>query len=145
MDPNILCLVRKINFSYCRWTGPTFGSGLFLYRLVLARDAMKRTGQSPGTASYTEECQHPEELDKSVVEGSLLICRFSSGFLNMRSEISAIQETAKILGALGFILVANPIYGDFVAEPVLFSIAGIVIPNIAVSKVISSALSLQDQ
>ncbi|XP_074267458.1 subtilisin-like protease SBT2.4 [Silene latifolia] len=118
-------------------SGPTFGNGLLKYKLVLAKDAVRVNGSFPRTPAYTEECQYPEALDPIVVTGSVVICNFSTGFYNQTSSITSIIDTAKALGFMGFILVANPVYGDFIAEPVPFLVPGILIPKIIDAKIIS--------
>lgn len=95
----------------------------------MSKDAVNVNGEFPRTPQYVEECQHPEALDQSVVLGSVVICTFSAGFFNGTSSVTAIIETARVLGFMGFILVANPTYGDFIAEPIPFSIPGILIPK----------------
>lgn len=114
------------------------GDGLFLYKLVLAKDAVKINGTFPRTPQYIEECQFPEALDRNVVLGSVIICTFSDGFYNGTSTLTAIVDTAKTLGIMGFILVANPTYGDFIAEPIPFAVPGIMIPSVADAKVLTS-------
>lgn len=99
------------------------------YKLVLARDAVNLKGEFPRTPQYVEECQYPEALDKDVVQGSVVICTFSAGFKNGTSSLTSIIQTAKLLGFMGFVLVANPSYGDFIAEPIPFSVPGILIPR----------------
>ncbi|KAL3519416.1 hypothetical protein ACH5RR_017565 [Cinchona calisaya] len=118
-------------------SGPSFGQGLLQYKLVLAKDAVKVNGRFPRTPQYIEECQYPEALDPAVVLGSVVICTFSDGFYNGTSTLSAIIETAKVLGFVGFVLVANPRYGDFIAEPIPFSVPGIMIPRTSDALVIS--------
>ncbi|KAL5578756.1 hypothetical protein UlMin_011198 [Ulmus minor] len=118
-------------------SGPSFGHWLFLHRLVLAKDAVKKNGTFPRTAPYIEECQYPEALDPIIVESSIVICTFSEGFLNGTSTVTAIINTAKALGLAGFVLVANPKYGDFIAEPIPFDVPGILIPKVADVQVIS--------
>ncbi|KAL6990734.1 hypothetical protein U1Q18_008858 [Sarracenia purpurea var. burkii] len=120
-----------------RKIGPTFGNGLLQYKLVLAKDAVKVGGAFPKTPPYTEECQHPEALDPVVVKGSVVICTFSDGFYNGTSSVTAIVDTARTLGFMGFALVANPAYGDFIAEPIPFSVPGIMIPRTSDAQVIS--------
>ena len=114
------------------------GDGLFLYKLVLAKDAVKINGTFPRTPQYIEECQFPEALDRNVVLGSVIICTFSDGFYNGISTLTAIVDTARTLGIIGFILVANPTYGDFIAEPIPFAVPGIMIPSVADAKVLTS-------
>ncbi|XP_059639719.1 subtilisin-like protease SBT2.4 [Cornus florida] len=118
-------------------SGPSFGDGLLQYKLVLAKDAVKVSGTFPRTPDYIEECQHPEALDSIIVRGSIVICTFSAGFYNGTSTVTAIIETSKVLGFMGFVLVANPVYGDFIAEPVPFYVPGIMIPKTNDAKIIS--------
>ncbi|XP_037497412.1 subtilisin-like protease SBT2.4 [Jatropha curcas] len=117
-------------------SAPTFGDGRFLYKLVLAQDAVKANGTFPRTPQYIEECQYPESLDPSVVRDSIVICTFSTGFYNGTSTINAIIDTTRTLGFMGFALVANPIYGDFIAEPIPFAVSGIMISNVADAQII---------
>ncbi|XP_062088526.1 subtilisin-like protease SBT2.4 [Humulus lupulus] len=117
-------------------SGPSFGDGFFLLRLVLAKDAVKANGSFPKTAAYIDECQYPEAFDPIVVKGSIVICTFSEGFFNGTSTVTAVTHTAKALGFSGFLLVANPTYGDFVAEPIPFDVSGILIPKVADVQVI---------
>ncbi|XP_073154156.1 subtilisin-like protease SBT2.4 [Henckelia pumila] len=126
-------------------SGPSFGSGLLQYKLVLAKDAIKVNRTFPMTPQYVEECQYPEALDPTVVRGSVVICTFSAGFYNNTSTLDAIIETAKVLGFMGFVLVANPSYGDFIAQPIPFSVPGILIPRISDSKIISRYYEQQTQ
>ncbi|GAB2212589.1 hypothetical protein Drorol1_Dr00020565 [Drosera rotundifolia] len=110
-------------------SGPTFGTELIQYKLVLAKDALKAKGKFPTTPAYLEECQHPEAFDPIIVLGSIVICTFSVGFLNQTSTITAIIKTTEVLGLAGFVLVANPKYGDFIVAPVPFQVPGIMIPR----------------
>ncbi|KAG4997181.1 hypothetical protein JHK85_028620 [Glycine max] len=65
-----------------------------------------------------------------TVLGSIIICTFSAGFNNGTSTLHAIIGTSKALGLEGFILVANPNYGDYIAEPIPFAVSGIMIPRV---------------
>ncbi|KAK6123920.1 hypothetical protein DH2020_042339 [Rehmannia glutinosa] len=126
-------------------SGPSFGNGLVQYKLMLAKDAIKVNGTFPRTPQYVEECQYPEALDPTVVHGSVVICTFSSGFYNGTSNLTAIIETAKFLGFMGFMLIANPSYGDFIAEPIPFSVPGIMIPRTSDAQIISQYYEQQTQ
>ncbi|CAI0467709.1 unnamed protein product [Linum tenue] len=109
-------------------SAPTLGSFL----LVLARDAVMPNGSFPRTPPYVDECQHPEALDPSLVQGRIVLCTFSAGFYDQTSTLAAITQTAAHLGFMGFVLVANPAYGDFIAQPIPFDApAGIIIPKLA--------------
>ncbi|CAN6482574.1 unnamed protein product [Victoria cruziana] len=95
------------------------------YKLVSAKDA----AMLPNVT--VDECQNSDTLKAEVVEGSILICSFSAGFFQKNSTIYAVLRTAKELGAMAFVLVANPLYGDFTADPIPFSIPGIMIPRVS--------------
>ncbi|PIA59090.1 hypothetical protein AQUCO_00400149v1 [Aquilegia coerulea] len=112
-------------------SAPTFRNGTLQFKLVLAQDAVKTTGRFLRTPEYVEECQHPEALDPIVVQGSIVISKFPAGFYNQTSTVTAIIDTAKALGFMGFVLVANPAYGDFIAQPIPLSVPGILIPKMA--------------
>ncbi|XVF87789.1 hypothetical protein PTKIN_Ptkin18bG0149200 [Pterospermum kingtungense] len=117
-------------------SAPTFGNGSF-YKLVLAKDAINFNGVFPRTAPYVEECQYPEALDPNVVRGSIVICTFSAGFYNETSTLTAIIDTAITLGFMGFVLVANPSYGDFIAQLIPYTVSGTLIPKVADAKILS--------
>lgn len=102
---------------------------------MLAKDAVRANGEFPRTPQYLEECQYPEAFDPSIVLGSVVICTFSSGFYNGTSNLTAIIDTARILGFMGFVLVANPSYGDFIAQPIPFTVPGIMIPKVSDAQV----------
>lgn len=108
---------------------PTPGDGLFQFKLVAARDAA-----STSTTSV-EECQNLGSLKPAIVAGSIVLCLFSQGFYNGTSTVNAILNTATSLGFLGFIFLANPTYGDFVAEPLPFRIPGIMVPSVVDAQV----------
>ncbi|XP_039141942.1 LOW QUALITY PROTEIN: subtilisin-like protease SBT2.4 [Dioscorea cayenensis subsp. rotundata] len=118
-------------------SGPTQGKGKKKLKLVDAKDASKvvMVTKNNETTSYSninaEECQDPETLDPMVVKNSIVICTFSQGFFNGTSTITAIINTSILLSFAGFIFAANPDYGDFIAQPLPFSLPAIIIPSIA--------------
>ncbi|KAK9151588.1 hypothetical protein Syun_009897 [Stephania yunnanensis] len=112
--------------------GPT----MLQFKLVLAKDALKPNGSFPKTPEYIEECQHPEVLNPDQVRGSIVICTFSAWFYNATSTIAAIIDTSKILGFAGFVFIANPAYGDFIAQPIPFSLPSIMIPRVADAQIL---------
>ncbi|KAB2078452.1 hypothetical protein ES319_A06G163800v1 [Gossypium barbadense] len=132
-----LLLGNGLNVSGVGLSAPTFGNGSLLYRLVLAKDAINLSGAFPRTSEYVEECQHPEAFDPNVVRGSIVLCSFSAGFYNETSTLTAIFDTARVLGFMGFVLVANPSYGDFIGQPIPFSVSGALIPKVADAKIVS--------
>ncbi|KAJ6728815.1 SUBTILISIN-LIKE PROTEASE SBT2.6 [Salix koriyanagi] len=135
--PGSLLLGNGLKVGGVGLSGPTFGDGKFLCKLVLAKDAVRVNGAFPRTPAYVEECQYPEALDPTLVRGRIVICVFSSGFYNGTSNINAIIDTARTLGFMGFAFVANPAYGDFIAEPIPFDVSGIMIPKVADAQIIS--------
>lgn len=119
--------------------GPSYGDGSLQYKLVLAKDAVRANGTFANDPQNTEECQYPEALDPAIVQGSIVICMFSAGFYNGTSTITTVIETARILRFMGFVFAANPAYGDFIAEPIPFSVPGIMIPRTSDSQVCMNA------
>ncbi|KAG2288342.1 hypothetical protein Bca52824_047946 [Brassica carinata] len=118
-------------------SGPTLGAPFLRHGLVLARDAVRTNGSVPRTITGdVEECQRSDNFDPAKVLGSIVICTFSEGFFNQISTIRAITQTATTLGFMGFILMANPNFGDYVAEPTIFSSPGILIPKVLDSQLI---------
>ncbi|XP_042477938.1 subtilisin-like protease SBT2.4 isoform X2 [Macadamia integrifolia] len=134
--PGKIVLGDGQNINGVGLSGPTFGNWLLQYKLVLAKDAVKESGTFPMTPQYVEECQYPEALDPTLVLGSIVICTFSAGFSNGTSTLSAIIDTATELGFMGFVLTANPLYGDYIAEPVPFVVPGIMIPKVADAQIL---------
>ncbi|CAI9086837.1 OLC1v1020756C1 [Oldenlandia corymbosa var. corymbosa] len=135
--PGTLILGNGQKISGVGLSGPSFGQGLLQHKLVLAKDAVRADGDFPKTSEYLEECQHPEALVPEVVLGSVVICTFSDGFYNGTSTLTAVIQTAKSLGFMGFVLVSNPKYGDFIAEAIPFLVSGIMIPRTKDAQVIS--------
>lgn len=134
--PGSLLLGNGLKLGGVGLSGPTCGRPLFLSKLVLARDVILRVnGTFPRTPQYIEECQYPEAFEPSLVKGSVVICTFSDGFYNQTSTLTAVINTAITLGFMGFILIANSHYGDFVAEPIPFAVPGILIPKVSTSEV----------
>lgn len=74
--------------------------------------------------------------------GSIIICTFSGGFYNGTSTLAGIIGTVKALGMEGFVLVANPSYGDYIAEPMPFAFSGILIPRVEDAKVQKGGLAI---
>ncbi|EPS64802.1 hypothetical protein M569_09977, partial [Genlisea aurea] len=119
--------VRGIGLS-----GSSWGDGMIQHKLVLANDAA-----FPNATRNMEECQSPEAFDPAVVGGSVVICTFSAGFRSGTSNLRAVIQTAEALQFAGFVLVASPAYGDYVAQPIPFPVPGILIPRTTDAQVIS--------
>lgn len=109
---------------------------MFLHKLVLAKDAAKVDATFSRNPAYVQECQYPEAFEPILVRGRIVICVFSDGFYNGTSNINAIIETATTLGFIGFAFIANPVCGDFIAEPIPFSVPGIMIPKVVDAQVL---------
>ncbi|CAH9081619.1 unnamed protein product, partial [Cuscuta epithymum] len=134
--PGSLILGDGKKISGIGLSASTFDGGVLQHKLVLAKDAIRANRVFPMTAEYIEECQHPEALNPFLVEGSLVICSFSAGFSNGSSSLTSIIKTAKALRFAGFVFVANPTYGDFIAEPIPFHVPGILIPRTSDTQII---------
>ncbi|KAJ7967739.1 Subtilisin-like protease [Quillaja saponaria] len=98
--PGSLVLGNGQKLSGVGLSGPTFGNGLFMYKLC---------------------------------------------FYNGTSTLTAIIDTAKTLGLVGFVQIANPNYGDFIAQPIPFAVSGIIIPYVAEAQVISQYYEKQNE
>ncbi|CAL5033390.1 unnamed protein product [Urochloa decumbens] len=143
--------------SYSPWvttvaastTGRSYTSGLVLgdgrhipelglsaptikYRLVAAKDA--------ASMEWAEECQDAEALRwrAGILRDSIVVCSFSQGFYNGTSTVTAILDVAEALGFAGFVLVANALYGDFLAQPLPFRVPGVMVPRVADAQVMWS-------
>ncbi|KAL5215252.1 hypothetical protein ABZP36_004404 [Zizania latifolia] len=113
------------------------GDGQLRFRLVAARDA---AAPDVDDMERAEECQYVRTLRRraDVLRGSIVICSFAQGFYNGTSTVTAIVDTAEALGFAGFVLVANARYGDFVAQPLPFSVPGVMVPRVADAQVVWS-------
>ncbi|GLT62884.1 hypothetical protein SLA2020_354870 [Shorea laevis] len=134
--PASLLLGNRISIRGVGLSATYFGIGSSFYRLVMAKDALRPNGTFPWTPQYVEECQYPEAFNPSVVRGSIVICTFSAGFNNQTSSLTAIIDTTRTLGFLGFVLVANPAYGDYIAQSIPLSAPGILIPKVTDANII---------
>ncbi|KAI3823852.1 hypothetical protein L1987_05297 [Smallanthus sonchifolius] len=133
--PGSFVLGNGQKFDGIGLTAPSF-FGLLQSKLVLAKDAILANGKFPRTQEFIEECQHPEALDPVIVQQSIVICMFSSGFSNGSSSMPAIVNTARTLGFVGFVFIANPAYGDYLTDSYPFPIPGIMIPKVSDAQVI---------
>ncbi|KAG2371804.1 Subtilisin-like protease [Vigna angularis] len=81
--------------------------------------SIDRTPQSNvvGALATSSGCTNQLLHCCKLVLGSIIIYTFSSGFYNGTSTLAGIIGTVKAQGMEGFVLVANPSYGDYIAEP----------------------------
>ncbi|KAK6794001.1 hypothetical protein RDI58_007454 [Solanum bulbocastanum] len=129
--PATLILGNGLKIAGVGLSGATVGDGLMIQynKLVLAKDAIKiNTTLTRIAINNAEECQYPEAFDPLVVQDCVVICTFSAGFYNGTSTLTAIIQTASVLRFKAFVFVANPPYGDFIAEPIPFATPAIMIP-----------------
>lgn len=75
------------------------------------------------------DCQRPELLNKNLVQGNILLCGYSFNFVVGTSSIKAVSETARTLGAAGFVLAVESSSPGTKYDPVPVRIPGIVITD----------------
>ena len=85
------------------------------------------------------DCQRPEVLNKKLVEGNILVCGYSFNFVVGTASIKKVSETAKALGAVGFVLCVENVSPGTKFDPVPVGIPGILITDISKSKVLDSS------
>nr|CAD1827637.1 unnamed protein product [Ananas comosus var. bracteatus] len=80
------------------------------------------------------DCQKPELLNKKLVEGNILLCGYSFNFISGTASISKVSDTAKSLGAAGFIVAVENNYPGTKFDPVPVSVPGILITDVSKTK-----------
>ena len=88
------------------------------------------------------DCQRPELLNKNLVEGNILLCGYSFNFVVGTASIKKVSETAKSLGAIGFVLAVENVSPGTKFDPVPVGIPGILITDVTKSMVTSHAFIL---
>ncbi|KAL1218383.1 Subtilisin-like protease SBT2.5 [Cardamine amara subsp. amara] len=101
-----------------------------LYTLVSANDVLLDSSVSKYSPS---DCQRPEVLNKKLVEGKILLCGYSFNFVVGTASIKKVVETAKHLGAAGFVLVVENVSPGTKFDPVPSAIPGILITDVSKS------------
>lgn len=86
------------------------------------------------------DCQRPDVLNKNLVKGNILLCGYSFNFVVGTSCIKKVAETAKSLGAIGFVLAVENVSPGTKFDPVPVSIPGILITDVSKSMVNSKFL-----
>ncbi|GLT97403.1 hypothetical protein SLE2022_149700 [Rubroshorea leprosula] len=79
------------------------------------------------------DCQRPEVLNKKLVEGNILLCGYSFNFVVGSASIKKVSETAKALGAIGFVLAVENVSPGTKFDPVPTGIPGILITDVSKS------------
>lgn len=87
------------------------------------------------------DCQRPELLNKNLVQGKILLCGYSFNFVSGTASIKKVCETAKSLGAAGFVVAVESSYRGTKYDPVPVALPGILITDVSQTKVpISSCI-----
>ncbi|KAI3827664.1 hypothetical protein L1987_01745 [Smallanthus sonchifolius] len=95
------------------------------YTLVAANDVLL---DSSGK-STTADCQRPEVLNKNMVKGNILLCGYSFNFVIGTASMAKVAETAKALGAVGFVLAVENASPGTKFDPVPVGMPGILITD----------------
>ncbi|KAJ3696263.1 hypothetical protein LUZ60_001640 [Juncus effusus] len=96
------------------------------YNLVSASDVLL----SPSVTKFSPlDCQRPELLNKNKVEGNILLCGYSFNFVSGTASIKKVSQTAKALGAAGFVVAVENNYPGIKFDPVPVSIPGILLTD----------------
>lgn len=102
------------------------------FTLVAANDVMLDSS----VARYSPaDCQKPEVLNKNLVAGNILLCGYSFNFVIGTASIKKVSQTAKSLGAIGFVLAVENASPGTKFDPVPVSIPGILITDVSKSMV----------
>lgn len=81
------------------------------------------------------DCQRPEVLNKNLVQGNILLCGYSFNFVVGTASIKKVSETAKSLGAIGFVLAVENASPGTKFDPVPCGLPGILVSDVAKSQV----------
>lgn len=132
---SIIC-VSQVTF-HCSTTAATHGNKSF--DLVSANDVLLDSS----IMKYNPlDCQRPELLNKNMVEGRILLCGYSFNFLSGTASIKKVSETAKSLGAAGFVVAVESTYPGTKFDPVPVGIPGILISDVSKTKVLNILMPL---
>ena len=103
------------------------------FNLIAANDALL----DPSVMKYSPlDCQRPELLNKKMVEGKILLCGYSFNFVSGTASIKKVSETARSLGAAGFVVAVENTYAGAKLDPVPVSTPGILIADLTKSQVL---------
>ncbi|KAL6977827.1 hypothetical protein U1Q18_026612 [Sarracenia purpurea var. burkii] len=100
------------------------------FTMVAANDVLL---DSSVTKYSPSDCQRPEVLNKNLVEGNILLCGYSFNFVVGTASIKEVSQTAKSLGAIGFVLAVENVSPGSKFDPVPVGIPGIVITEVSKS------------
>ncbi|WOL19769.1 hypothetical protein Cni_G28571 [Canna indica] len=105
--------------------------GNMSFKLVSANDIMLDSSLLKYNPS---DCQRPELLNRNKVQGNILLCGYSFNFVSGTASIKKVSETAKSLGAAGFIVAVENPYPGTKIDPVPVDTPGIVIAEVRKTK-----------
>ncbi|GAA0161220.1 serine protease [Lithospermum erythrorhizon] len=97
------------------------------FSMVSANDVLL---DSSAVRDSPSDCQRPEVLNKVMVEGNILLCGYSFNFVLGSASIKKVWETARSLGAAGFVLVVENVSPGTKFDPVPISIPGILLTDV---------------
>ncbi|CAN6725700.1 unnamed protein product [Malus baccata var. baccata] len=97
------------------------------YTLVAANDVLLDSSVVKYSPS---DCQKPEVLNKNLVQGNILLCGYSFNFVVGTASIKKVSETAKSLGAIGFVLAVENVSPGTKFDPVPVGVPGILITDV---------------
>ncbi|KAL8096762.1 subtilisin-like protease SBT2.5 [Apium graveolens] len=100
------------------------------FTLVAANDVLLDSSAFKYSPS---DCQKPEVLNKNLVEGNILLCGYSFNFVVGTASIKKVSETAKSLGAIGFVLAVENSSPGTKYDPVPVGLPGILIADVSKS------------
>ncbi|KAJ0031230.1 hypothetical protein Pint_14025 [Pistacia integerrima] len=100
------------------------------FTLVAANDVLLDSSVVKYSPS---DCQRPELLNRKLVEGNVLLCGYSFNFVVGTASIKKVSETAKSLGAAGFVLAVENVSPGTKFDPVPVGIPGILIIDVSKS------------
>lgn len=97
------------------------------YTLVAANDVVLDSSVMKFSPT---DCQRPEVFNKNMVKGNILLCGYSFNFVMGTSSVKKVAETAKSLGAIGFVLAVESVSPGTKFEPVASGMPGIIITDV---------------
>ncbi|KAL4590065.1 hypothetical protein LXL04_002984 [Taraxacum kok-saghyz] len=97
------------------------------YTLVAANDVIL---DSSVTKFSPTDCQRPEVLNKNLVKGNILLCGYSFNFVIGTASVTKVAQTAKALGAIGFVLAVENVSPGTKFDPMAIGMPGILITDV---------------
>ncbi|GJX24263.1 subtilisin-like protease SBT2.5 isoform X1 [Tanacetum coccineum] len=97
------------------------------FTLVAANDVLL---DSSAVKFSPSDCQRPEVLNGNMVKGNILLCGYSFNFVSGSASIKKVAQTAKSLGAIGFVLAVENASPGTKFDPVPVGMPGILITDV---------------